>query len=586
MLNGTPSIDEKRVVELASTTDSSPSAWPEPSRKGSLSRPALIMAVGTFLSRVTGLGRLAAMAYAIGVAESRLADSFNIANTLPNVVYELILGGVLTSVFIPVLVEDIKTARDDQEASARVSSLFVGTMGALLLVTFVAIVAAPLLINLFAFRLREDTREVQKYQATFFFRFFATEIVFYGYTAVTAALLNSYHRFVATAFSPIANNIVVIATFLVFAKITPKQIAAAGTPPPLGMFIMALGTAGGVAAMAAAQWPAVKRLPLSISIRRGFAHLGQSSWPKLLRLSSWIFGFVVTNQIGFAIALVLANGVQGGPTAYFIAFAFFQLPIGLVAISIITAVVPSIAGLWVEKRVNLLARRLVRAVRAVSVLLAPMTAAYLVLGRPAVALLLERGVMSANSSQLVASTLAAFAVGIIPFSLWVLTVRCFYAIHDSKTPFVLNLLEVGVTVALDFVLYPRFQIAGLALAHSLGYFIGSAVSGWVLFRRLHQREVGRRLATPLLQIFFAGALCAAAGWIVLAKLRPWIEAIGDVSLSRIVELSVGGAAILAAFVLWGVVTRMEDLAIIKRILNPKELFADVEEAPVGRRVSG
>ena len=80
------------------------------------------MAVGTTLSRVTGLGRLVAMAFALGVTESRLADSYNIANTMPNVIYELILGGVLTSVFIPVLVEELRKKRDD-DAWESVSAL-------------------------------------------------------------------------------------------------------------------------------------------------------------------------------------------------------------------------------------------------------------------------------------------------------------------------------------------------------------------------------------------------------------------------------------------------------------------------------
>jgi putative peptidoglycan lipid II flippase len=554
---------------------------------GSLSRPAVTMAAGTALSRLTGLGRLAAMAYAIGVAESRLADSFNIANTLPNVIFELILGGVLTSVFIPVLVEDIKTARDDDEAAARVSSLYVGTMGSLVALTVVSIVLAPYIIDVFAFRLPEETRSLQQRQATLFFRFFALEIVFYGYTALTAALLNAYHRFGAAAFAPVANNVVAIGTFLLFAKITPKELAAAGDPSRAGLLVLAVGTTGGVAAMAAAQWPAVRRLPLRLGIRLGIASIRQSSWPKLIRLSSWIFGVVVTNQIGFGIALVLANGVQGGPTAYFVAFAFFQLPIGLVAVSIITAVVPSIAGFWVERKTDVLSLRLVRAVRAMVVLLAPLTAAYVVLAGPAVAFLLERGVMSEASSHLVASTLVAFAIGVIPFSLWLLAVRSFYSMHDSKTPFVLNLVEVGVTVALDFVLYPPFKIVGLAAAHSAGYFVGSALALVVLFRNLEQRDAGRSLLLPLLKVAMAGTISGAVTWIALrlvgTRLRTALGIGG--TTARLADLVVGGILVASVFIVAGLILRSDDLGMLRRIVNPKELFAEVEEAPVERRLS-
>lgn len=580
---------EAPAVEGRSSEGDAPrSAERKAERQRSLSRPAVTMAAGTALSRLTGLGRLAAMAYAIGVAESRLADSFNIANTLPNVVYELILGGVLTSVFIPVLVEDIKTARDDEEAAARVSSLFVGTMAALVALTVVAIIVAPFVIEAFAFRLPEETRILQQRQATYFFRFFALEIVFYGYTAMTAALLNAYHRFAATAFAPVANNVVAIATFLLFARITPPEEALSGDPSQGGMAVLALGTAGGVAAMAAAQWPAVRLLPLRISIRRGIASFKQSSWPKLLRLSYWIFGQVVTNQIGFGIALVLANGVQGGPTAYFTAFAFFQLPIGLVAISIITAVVPSIAGLWVDRRGEVLSQRLVRAVRAMAVLLAPLTAGFVVLAGPAVGLFLERGVMSPASSELVASTLVAFAVGVIPFSLWILAVRSFYAMHDSKTPFVLNLVEVGATIALDFALYSRFKIVGLAAAHSAGYFVGATLALYVLFRRLDLRDIGRALGLPLGKIAISGIASIAVAWLALRLGGPSISAAidGAVTLRRIIEVLVGGLLVVAVFAGVGAVLRLEDLGMIRRILKPRELFAEVEEAPVERRVTG
>ncbi len=554
--------------------------------KKSLSRPAVTMAVGTAISRLTGLGRLAAMAYAIGVAESRLADSFNIANTLPNVIYELILGGVLTSVFIPVLVEDIKTARDDEEASRRVSSLFVGTMGALVALTIVAIVLAPFIIDLFAFRLPHEARELQKRQATYFFRFFAFEIVFYGYTAMTAALLNAYHRFAATAFAPIANNVVAIATFLLFAAVTPTRAVLEGNPSNEALLILALGTAGGVAAMASAQWPAVRRLPLRISIRSGIAHIKESSWPKLIRLSYWIFGVVVTNQIGFGIALVLANGVQGGPTAYFVAFAFFQLPIGLVAVSIITAVVPSIAGLWVEQRKRDLSRRLIHAVRAITVLLAPMTAAYLVLAGPAVALLLERGVMSEDSSRLVTSTLVGFAIGVVPFSLWLLAMRSFYAMHDSKSPFFLNLVEVAATVALDFALYPRLKITGLAIAHSAGYYIGAAMALYALFRKTKEESIVASVVAPVAKTALAATAAAGATYFGLRYLYPSLEShlAGGATFERLAQLSVGGILVLAIFVAVGVALRLEDLKMLRRILNPKELLAEVEEAPVARRI--
>ncbi|MDQ4133249.1 MAG: murein biosynthesis integral membrane protein MurJ, partial [Actinomycetota bacterium] len=129
-----------------------PPAPAEARRPPSLGRSAAVMAVGTTLSRLTGLGRLIALAYALGVTESRLADSYNIANTMPNVIYELVLGGVLTSVFIPVLVGELRT-RARQDAWESVSSLVTASVTVLVVLTAVAVVAAPWIIRLFTLRL-------------------------------------------------------------------------------------------------------------------------------------------------------------------------------------------------------------------------------------------------------------------------------------------------------------------------------------------------------------------------------------------------------------------------------------------------
>src|SRR4051794_20098793 len=172
----------------------------------SLGRSAVVMAIGTTLSRVTGLGRLVAMAYALGVTESRLADSYNIANTMPNVIYELILGGVLTSVFIPVLVEELRKRRDD-DAWDSVSALVTTSIVVVVALSVVGVVAAPWIIRLFTFRLSGAERAEQQALATFFLRFFAPQIAFYGIAAIAGGLLNAHDRFAVPMFAPILNNV-------------------------------------------------------------------------------------------------------------------------------------------------------------------------------------------------------------------------------------------------------------------------------------------------------------------------------------------------------------------------------------------
>lgn len=466
------------------------------------------MAVGTVLSRLTGLGRIAAMTFALGVVESRLADTYNIANTIPNVLYELVLGGVLTSVFIPVLVEQMRKAESHDEAETGVSALVYTVLLVLAIVSLVACLAAPLVMRLFTFRVAGPEQQTQQELATFFFRFFAFQIVLYGYSAIADGLLNAHNRFAVPMFAPIVNNVVVIVTFVAYGWIY------SGKPTDwAGMWLLALGTTAGIGAMAAVHWPFVRRLPTKLRRKIDFAHPGVK---KLARLSTWTFGYVATNQAGFFVSLILANGVQGGPTAYFVAFAFFQLPYGVVAVSIMTALVPTLARQAIDGDWEAFALRTARGLRATAVILFPVTAAVVVLALPGIELLLQHGVMSRSSSELVARVLQMFAIGIVPFSAWLLFLRAFYAMQDAKTPFYLNLFEVGATVILDFPFFYWWKIPGLALAHTSGYILGSVAAGLVLSRRVGGLEWAKtwwalgRIAVAA--IAAAGGMVGASLW--------------------------------------------------------------------------
>lgn len=520
--------------------------------ESSLARPAVVMAVGTVLSRATGLGRIIAMAFALGVVESRLADTYNIANTLPNVVYELVLGGVLTAVFIPVLVEQIKTADSDEQAEGGVSALVYSALIVLAVVSVLASLAAPWIMKMFTFRLADSERAAQQELATFFFRFFAFQIFLYGYSAIADGLLNAHDRFAVPMFAPIVNNVVLIGVFTLYGLGYGSGAA--------GDWLLAIGTTAGVAAMAAVHWPFVRRLPTKLHLVVDFAH---PAVKKLVRLSGWTIGYVLVNQIGFAISLILANGVQGGPTAYFIAFAFFQLPYGVVAVSIMTALVPTLARHAIDRDWPAFSLRTARGLRATAVLLIPATAAFVALSLPGVELLLQHGAMSSASSQLVARVLQMFALGIVPFSAWLLFLRAFYAMQDARTPFYLNLFEVATTVALDVPFFVLWKIPGLALAHTCGYVVGSGVAAVALARRVGGLD-GRHTALQIAKTSLAGLLAGVAMFGV-----SWLlSGIGG-SLRPLIQLLVGGVSGAGVFFLVARLLRVEDLSIYRRLIRPE-----------------
>jgi len=526
---------------------------------GGLARPTAIMAVGTMLSRVTGLGRVAALAYALGVAESRLADSYNIANTLPNVIYELALGGVLTSVFIPVLVQELRT-RNHDDAWESVSTLVSTSMTVLIGLSVVAALVAPWVIRLFSERLAGPEAARQQELATFFLRCFAAQIAFYGFAAIAGGLLNAHGKFAVPMFAPILNNVVAIATFLVFAVVVNGTPTDASVSHSLGQkLLLGFGTTAGVAAMAIVHWPFVRRLPGRLRARIDFRH---PAVRKLGQLSAWTLAYVVVNQIGFGIALYLANGVQGGPTSYFTAFAFFQLPYGIAAVSIMTALVPRLSTQYVEGDDRAFRSTLAGALRTTALLVVPATAAYLVLSKPLIQELLQRGVMHGASTGLVSAVLNMFAIGLLPFSAFVLLMRAFYARQDARMPLAVNIVENVVTVALDFILFPHMKVRGLALAHSLGYVAGSALAYVLLARQLGGLEQRRTLA-ELVKVVVAAAAATAAMVAVVALLDRVTDP-GDVR--ALAQLVLAGASGAGVFLGAARARRVEDLSVFRRLL--------------------
>ncbi|PZR81050.1 MAG: hypothetical protein DLM54_11605, partial [Acidimicrobiales bacterium] len=396
--------------------------------------------------------------------------------------------------------------------------------------------------------------------ATFFLRVFAPQIAFYGAAAIAGALLNAYDRFAVPMFAPVLNNVVVIGTCLAFASIVKGTPTDASVGANLGeRLLLAGGTTAGVAAMALAHWPFVRRLPGRLRLRVDFGH---PAVRKLAGLSAWTLGYVVVNQIGFGIALYLANGVQGGPTAFFTAFAFFQLPYGVVAVSIMTALVPTLAARHVDGDVEGFRSWVAGGLRATTLLLLPATAAYLVLSRPLIQTLLQHGVTSSASVPLVSSVLDMFSIGLVPFSAFLLFLRAFYARQDARTPLVVNVVSNVAYVAFALLLFPRAQVRGLALAHSLSYLVAAIAAGAVLARRIGGLEATHTLRELAKAV---GATLVATG--AMVSVRVGLGATMAPGGTRaLVEVALAGAAGLVAFVASARALGTEDLSLVTGLL--------------------
>ncbi|HJR45219.1 MAG TPA: murein biosynthesis integral membrane protein MurJ [Actinomycetota bacterium] len=473
----------------------------------SLARATAVMTAGTVLSRVTGLLRLAAIAAALGVVESgRLADTYNIGNTAPNIIYELVLGGVLTSVFVPVFVELLE--KEGRERAWEVASAIINlSLVVLTAITTIGILAAPAIAHFYALRLEgaEAARQVEV--LSFLLRLFIPQMIFYGLTALTAGLLNAHKRFGAPMYTPILNNLAVIAVFVAFHQ-TYGEIDNLAEVTTGQLWIIGLGTTGGVALMAIAQIPFLRGL----GRYRPTLRVDHDAVRKLLRLSAFVVGYVITNQLGYLVVQWLANEQTGGYTAYVSAFIFFMLPHGLFAVSVITALLPGMSADATNERWDAFRERLSTGIRTTTFLVLPASVGYLVLGEPVVRILLERGVMTGRSTELIAGVLALFVIGLVPFSIFQLLLRAFYAIQDTKTPFKINALAVAFNVAIDIPLFLWIGVKGLALGHALAYSLGCVLQGRALSRRIGGID-GRRLGASLLRIGAAAAGMGALVWL-------------------------------------------------------------------------
>ena len=458
-------------------------------------RSSVPVAVGTALSRLTGMARLAAMAYALGF--DRLADSYNLANTTPNIVYELLLGGVLSATLVPIFV-DFREKGDEEATSAVVTVVVL----ALVLLTGLGIIVAPAVVRLYSLRLSDATAAAQQQVATDLLRMFMPQMLFYGITAIATALLNAQRRFAAPAVTPVFNNLLVTAIFLALPHLADKPLTLESVRDDSGiLLLLGLGTTAGIAAMALPLLPAVRRAGVHLRPVFKFRH---PAVRKVLRLSGWTAGYVAVNQIALWIVLVLANGTKGGVSVYQGAYIFFQLPHGLVAVSLMTTLSPELAETATRKDFTGFRRNFALGLRLMTLAILPAAAGLAVLASPLVSLLLERGALTSGQAGLTADCVVLFAVGLLPFSLYLYALRGFYSVHDTRTPFVLNCWENLINVAVAAALYPWLGVQGLALSFAVAY----AVAAVMALRSLAGRAGGLGLDLRSRQVLARTAVAA------------------------------------------------------------------------------
>ena len=500
----------------------------------SVARSSGLMALGTIGSRASGFVRLAALAAALGL--SGVADPYNIANTLPNIVYELLLGGVLTSVVVRPLVQAAKEDDDDGESFAQALLTFV--LVALGVAVLLGELLAPLVVRAYGSRLDGD----QLALATGLLRLFLPQILFYGAGATMGAILNTRGRFGAPMAVPILNNVVVIATLGVFVLMPGPRPPTPGGLTTAQFLVLGAGTTLGIVTQTLALVPFLRKAGFRFRFRR----LGRERFRSLAKLGGWVLTYVIANQAGYLVVVRLASGVrEGGYSAYTYAFQLFSLPHAIVAVSVITALAPTISGHAVAGDLARVRGDLSHGLRLIAVVLVPAALGLVVLARPFAVVALSHGAFTLEDAQVTGRILVAFGCGLLPFSAFQLLARVFYWLQDSRTPALVNLAVNAVNVVADVVLVTLLdgdaRLVGLAAGYATSYVVGSLVLASMLRRRIGGLD-GRRIVRTLVRVLVASGIGALGAYGAEALVRKTFGA--DVTGSLLALLAgavVGGA---------------------------------------------
>jgi putative peptidoglycan lipid II flippase len=450
------------------------------SRRGLISSSAG-MAVGTLVSRGTGFLRTLVLVLALGSAG--VGNAYNNANNLPNTVYYLMLGGVFTSVIVPLLVRAAK--RDPDRGEAYAQRIF--TLGTLALagVTLLATVFAAQIVGAYSGGISGPERHYMVVWAYWFM----PQIFFYGMSSLIGAVLNTRGSFAAPMWTPVINNIVVIAFGVIY--ITSSLDGSATRIGPAGLQLLAVGTTAGIVLQTAALFPSLRRVGFRWRPVLGFRP-GEIS--EIRRMAGWMSAYVLTQWAGYFVVQIIANkasiaksAAADGYTAYATAWSLFQLPYAVIGISVITALLPRMSEHANVRRYSLVRNDFSTGVRLSSVIVVPAAIYLAVLGGPLTEFLLAHGKNeNIADARYIGEVFGLFSLGLVPYMLTQLQLRIFYSFQDSRMAALVGLFTMAIGIAGDLVAYsilPATEVvAGMAVVYGLANIVGATV-GWMLLVR-------------------------------------------------------------------------------------------------------
>ena len=449
----------------------------ETMKSNELFRASGIMALGTIISRITGFIRGILIVAVLGTA--LLADTYNVANTMPNILYNLLVGGALTAIFIPQLVRSF----DHEDGGDGFASRLITTISLILLaLVAIGVYCAPALVRLYAPEFFTTGFEAEKEIAIAFTRYCLPQIFFLGLFTMLGQVANARGSFGPLMWAPIANNIIGIALFggflLVSSDITLNTITSTQIQ------ILGWGTTLSVVVQALVLLPVIKRLGIKLRPQWGVAGLGKS-----FGLAGWTLLYVLISQLGYLVTVNVATSAavrsaqEGitrgvGYTPYTYAYYVMLLPYSIVTISIITAILPHLSRLALARDNDEVRAQLIRAIKLVGVITIPSAVAFLFFG-PFITEVIFVGI-PVGDARYIGYVLAALSFGLVAFSINLILIRGFNAFEDTRTQvisiFIINLISVGLSYLFLHLLQNQWVTVGLGAAFSISYLVGLLIT--------------------------------------------------------------------------------------------------------------
>ncbi|MGI9032944.1 MAG: murein biosynthesis integral membrane protein MurJ [Acidimicrobiales bacterium] len=454
-----------------------------------IGRHAAQITAGNMASRLTGLVRVVAVAGALGT--TFLGNTYQTANLVSNIAFELLAAGLLSSVLVPPFVR-LVDAGSHEEADEVAGALLGLALSALGIVTVAGLVGRTWIMRGLTVAVPDPAvRAAEVRLGSFLLVVFLPQVLLYAVGAIATARLQGARRFVAPAFAPVANNVVVVATMAVFWILHGSGGGGVGLDLATSeRLVLAVGTTAGVAAMTLVTVVGARRAGFRLRPRWAYAvpwtrparparpaHV-RAALAELRQAGLWGAAYLAFNQALVATTLVLANRVAGGVVAYQIAFTVFLLPFAVGAHPTLTAVYPRLVAEAGGRRWKAFADALATSGGTIVFLVVPATALLVAVGRPALSVV-RFGHLDVAGVGLTARVLAAYAFGILGYAGLQLLTRASYALGDTRTP---ALVYAGVAGGGSLLMALAFAAASgddrvvvLGLAHSAAMMAGAAM---------------------------------------------------------------------------------------------------------------